>query len=172
MAEIISPIENGQIIKNNVNKTESTSSNNNLGKDAFLQLLVCQMQNQDPLEPQDNSEYIAQLATFTQLETLQNIEGAIGNSQAMNLSGKFVDVTTVLSNGKTAVVSGYVDYVTINDNKAYVVIEGKSYLADKITTVYDDAFLEKIINEDINGDSESEKEENEAATGDNDNTDN
>ena len=45
-----------------------------IGKDAFLSLLVTQLQNQDPLEPQDNSEFLAQLAQFTSLESLQQIK--------------------------------------------------------------------------------------------------
>lgn len=45
-----------------------------IGKDAFLSLLVTQLQHQDPLQPQDNSEFIAQLAQFTSLESLQQIK--------------------------------------------------------------------------------------------------
>lgn len=146
MADLISPIENGQVVKTANTTEKSTNSNSSLGKDAFMQLLVCQMQNQDPLDPQDNSEYIAQLATFSQLESLQNIEGAITNSQALTLSGKYVDVSSTNSNGTTSVVSGFIDYVTMKDDKAYVVIEGKSYDASRITTVYDDEFIADALN--------------------------
>ena len=48
-----------------------------LGRDAFLRLLVTQMQHQDPLEPQANGEFLAQLAQFTSLESLQDIRGDI-----------------------------------------------------------------------------------------------
>ena len=51
----------------------ASSSNSALGKDAFLQLLVKQMQYQDPLDPQDNSEYLAQLAQFSALEQMTNV---------------------------------------------------------------------------------------------------
>jgi len=47
--------------------------NNELGRDAFLQLLVLQMQNQDPLEPVDNTEMIAQLAQFSALEQMTEL---------------------------------------------------------------------------------------------------
>lgn len=145
MADLISSIENGQIIKNTTNNNVSNKPGGELGKDAFLQLLVCQMQNQDPLNPADNSEYIAQLTTFSQLESLQNIESAITNSQAVNMTGKFVDVVTTSSNGKTEVISGYVDYVCVQDGKTYVCIEGKSYLAENVSTVYDTEFLKDIL---------------------------
>lgn len=50
------------------NYTSSTSGNNTLGEDDFLTLLVAQLENQDPLDPQDNTEFIAQLAQFSSLE--------------------------------------------------------------------------------------------------------
>jgi flagellar hook assembly protein FlgD len=53
---------------------EVTKKDDDLGKDAFLQLLVTQLQNQDPLDPQDNGEFLAQLAQFTSLESLQQIK--------------------------------------------------------------------------------------------------
>ena len=44
-----------------------------LGKDAFLELLVTQLQNQDPLNPMDDKEFIAQLAQFSSLEQMSNV---------------------------------------------------------------------------------------------------
>jgi flagellar basal-body rod modification protein FlgD len=45
-----------------------------LGRDAFLKLLVTQLQNQDPLEPQADTAFLAQLAQFSSLENLQEIK--------------------------------------------------------------------------------------------------
>jgi flagellar basal-body rod modification protein FlgD len=53
---------------------EKTEKKDELGKDAFLRLLVTQLQHQDPLDPQDNQEFLAQLAQFTSLESLQEIK--------------------------------------------------------------------------------------------------
>lgn len=57
--------------------TGATSSpktgENSLGQDAFLKLLVTQLQHQDPTNPMDNSQFIAQLATFSSLEKLSTI---------------------------------------------------------------------------------------------------
>jgi flagellar basal-body rod modification protein FlgD len=48
--------------------TETSSGNNTLGEADFLTLLVAQLEHQDPLEPQDNTEFVAQLAQFSSLE--------------------------------------------------------------------------------------------------------
>ena len=54
-------------------QTKEVKKNDDLGKDAFLQLLVTQLKNQDPLDPQDNGEYIAELAQFSSLEQMTNV---------------------------------------------------------------------------------------------------
>ncbi len=69
----------------NVQKMTATSQGNdsgvgdikNIGKDQFLKLLVAQLQNQDPLSPLKNEEFVAQLATFSSLEQLISINKAV-----------------------------------------------------------------------------------------------
>lgn len=58
-----------------------------LGKDAFLQLLVTQLQHQDPLDPQDNSAFLAQLAQFTSVESLQVIKEDMAALRSLFESG-------------------------------------------------------------------------------------
>jgi flagellar basal-body rod modification protein FlgD len=48
-----------------------------MGRDQFMTLLVTQLRNQDPLEPLDNAQFIAQLATFSSLEKLTSIESLL-----------------------------------------------------------------------------------------------
>lgn len=57
--------------------------NNMLGQDAFLKLLVAQLQNQDPTSPADNTQFIAQLATFSSLEQLTQISAKVSALSTM-----------------------------------------------------------------------------------------
>lgn len=54
--------------------TSAVGRETKLGQDAFMKLLTTQLANQDPLKPQDNGEFIAQLAQFSSLEKLTSIE--------------------------------------------------------------------------------------------------
>jgi flagellar basal-body rod modification protein FlgD len=54
-----------------------TKNSNNVGQDAFMTLLTTQLKNQDPLKPQENGEFLAQLAQFTSLEKLTSIEASM-----------------------------------------------------------------------------------------------
>ena len=57
--------------------TEAKTKVDALGRDAFLSLLVTQLQHQNPLEPQADGEFLAQLAQFSSLEQLQEIKSDI-----------------------------------------------------------------------------------------------
>lgn len=136
--------------------SNSADSGNTLGKDAFLQLLVTQMKYQDPLDPQDNSEYIAQLATFSQLEELQNMSNTVQLSQASSLTGETVIMKTKSSvTGELMYVTGTVDYVAIENSKAYLCINGGRYSIDDLDTVIDADYWEKYKDAIINGGSNS-----------------
>lgn len=60
-------------------KTTTETDNGALGKDAFLQILITQLQNQDPTSPMDDKEFIAQMAQFSSLEQMQNMTTAMEN---------------------------------------------------------------------------------------------
>jgi flagellar basal-body rod modification protein FlgD len=68
-------------------QSETTQKPGTLGKDAFLQLLVTQLQHQDPTKPQDETQFIAQLATFSSLEQLTQIADGVEKLVAALPSG-------------------------------------------------------------------------------------
>ncbi|MBR9805157.1 flagellar biosynthesis protein FlgD, partial [bacterium] len=73
----ISNISNDVLNSISIARTQEESSATNdasaLGKDAFLRLMVAQLQNQDPLNPAENGEFMSQLAQFSSVEGIQNI---------------------------------------------------------------------------------------------------
>ncbi len=73
-----------------------------LGQDSFLKLLVAQMQHQDPLNPQGNEEFIAQLAQFTSLEQLMGVNSSLGDLYAATTSMNNASMTQLLGRSVTA----------------------------------------------------------------------
>lgn len=57
------------------------TKSNDLDKDAFLRLLITQLQNQDPLDPMEDREFIAQMAQFSSLEQMQNLNKTLESTQ-------------------------------------------------------------------------------------------
>lgn len=54
-----------------------TGNKNELGKNEFMELMIAQLKNQNPLEPQNNGEFISQLAQFSSLEEMQSLSGSV-----------------------------------------------------------------------------------------------
>lgn len=148
MSELVQPIKNGAI--DNTTKATSTSTStksktgtSDLGKDAFLQLLVTQMKYQDPLNPSTDTQFVSQLATFSQLEQMQNLSQTTTNSQAFGLVGMDVIVKSEDSSGGITYKSGTVDFITMSGGKAQLSIEGSLYSLDQLSEVIDSTYLIK-----------------------------
>lgn len=142
MADLINGVENGSLVSNN-NITKQNNTNA-LGKDAFLQLLSTQMRYQDPLNPNTDTQFVAQLATFSQLEQLQNLNKTNTNTQAFSLVGKTVIMKGNDSLGNTNYVSGKVDFTTMSNGEAYLSINGNLFPASNLDTVLDEDFVKSL----------------------------
>ncbi len=139
---LIQPVKDGKIENTAIESTKKdTKGTSELGKDAFLQLLVAQMKYQDPLNPTSDTQYIAQLAQFSQLEQLQNLSATNENSQMLSLVGKEVCVSVENADGTESYKNGKVSGVTISGGKAYLEVDGAIYESDKLVQVYEDGYL-------------------------------
>lgn len=146
---IIAPVDSNGVISNTTNTKNSISSTksstaNSLDKDAFLQLLVAEMQYQDPLEPSSNTDYIAQLATFSQVEEMQNMGDTLQQNHATELVGKQVIMKTQTADGETGYIAGKVDYVVSEEGITYLGINGKEYDVKDLDTVIDSDYWDTI----------------------------
>lgn len=141
----VAQVVDGKIVNNGVSEAEKAASSEpkkttgggSLGKDAFLQLLVAQMKYQDPLAASDNStEYISQLATFSELESMQNLQESSEQQRMQSLVGK----TVVLDvDGKQ--YTGQVDFLQYESGKAKLSVGGTLYSLDDVYQVIDGDYL-------------------------------
>ncbi|NMZ44378.1 flagellar hook assembly protein FlgD [Pseudomonas oryzihabitans] len=90
--------------KYSVNKTSATGDSSGsetkkssqLGKDEFLKLMVAQMNNQNPLEPQGNGEFIAQLAQFSTVEGITNLNTSVSSILSGSQSSQALQASTLV----------------------------------------------------------------------------
>jgi flagellar basal-body rod modification protein FlgD len=109
--------------------TTTSASKTALGKDDFLKLLVGQLQHQDPMQPADDTQFIGQMAQFSQLEQESNTAKSTGDmanqlsrTGALGLIGRTVTYTDADGAAQTGTVS-QVDVGT--DGKASLTVDGK-----------------------------------------------
>ena len=121
------PVSYGNAIDGSVTQVEQ----NPLSKDAFLRLLITQLRYQDPLQPMQDREFIAQMAQFSSLEQMQNLNASLDSlrlmqaaSQAASLIGREV---TLLSPSGTDTITGIVESVTFNLGVPQIVVDGVEY---------------------------------------------
>lgn len=147
---LVAPVVDGKI-----KETESQTSLKNAkekekksttSKDTFLKLLVAEVKNQDPLQPTSNTEWVSQYATFSELETMQNMSASLDVSRASSLVGKTVMIQTTSESGKVSEIQGRVDYITYESGKVYVSVNGSNYSLDDVRNVIDDQYLSAFDN--------------------------
>lgn len=73
----INPADASDVLSKYKLDQQQTKSGNELGKNEFMELMIAQLKNQNPLEPQDNGEFISQLAQFSSLEEMQGLSGSV-----------------------------------------------------------------------------------------------
>jgi flagellar basal-body rod modification protein FlgD len=115
-------------IKTNTDEAAVRLPSKTLGQDDFLQLLVAQLSAQDPLNPQKDTEFIAQMAQFSSLEQTR----AQQVQQATGLIGK----TVTLRDETGAVTTGKVSGINLEQpGKALIVVDGQPYSMDQLVGV-------------------------------------
>ncbi|ANE48962.1 hypothetical protein SY83_16050 [Paenibacillus swuensis] len=120
------------------NKDQDKSS---LGKDDFLKILVTQLQNQDPSQPLQDREFIAQMAQFSSVEQIMNMAGEMkllrqSIGMASGLIGKDIswNVTDPVTGTVTA-RTGLVEGIRLKDGLQYAEAGGEQVSLDRISSI-------------------------------------
>jgi flagellar basal-body rod modification protein FlgD len=114
--------------------TQAISGNRQLGQQEFLKLLITQLTHQDPLSPQDDKEFVAQMAQFSSVEGISNMGSSINRIQAASLVGKTVDASA-LESGLTKPISGVVKGVSFRSDGVHLNINDHDVLLDQVQGV-------------------------------------
>lgn len=137
------------------NQTKTTASNgtdnsqdiseisgeDRMGKEEFLELLVTQLKNQDPLSPMENKEFIAQMAQFSSLEQMQNMNKNMESfirAETLNQGAALVGKTVETINPDTGeTLEGKVERVSFEDDEVYASLDNGSVLnINDITAIH------------------------------------
>lgn len=149
----------------NESKQEKKGTNDVTDANMFLKLMLKQMEQQDPTEPTDNSQWLAQMAQYSSLEAMNNLNASFGDvskqlseltetvnssniiSQTLSLVGKDVTVSVpktdsdgkVIKDDKGKVVydevKGSVDEVSFDNGSGMITVDGKQYSISNITSI-------------------------------------
>ncbi|MGG3889069.1 flagellar hook assembly protein FlgD [Metabacillus fastidiosus] len=133
------------------NKVETRKTgNSSLGKDEFLKILIAQLQNQDPLKPMEDKEFIAQMASFSSLEQMTNLNKTMENfilSQSSNemlryseMIGKKVEWRDIAAGSESTVETGSGIVKSIKRKDGMIVLEldnGKEIMSYAVTKIVD-----------------------------------
>ncbi|MEA1961754.1 MAG: flagellar hook assembly protein FlgD [Bacillota bacterium] len=141
-------------VNNTVNQSVQTNASgtttNSLGKDDFLKLLVTQLKYQDPLEPMKDQEFISQMANFSSLEQMQNLNNGfeqfatkieekilpgISLQQSTGMIGREISYTGSGGEENGEVRSGVVRSVMISENVPYYLVNGERVSMDQVVGV-------------------------------------
>ena len=125
-----------------VNSKNNRTPTSNLGKDDFLQLLTTQLKNQDPMNPMEDMDFIGQMAEFSSLEQMLNLNTSVekintaltnnNTTQAMMFLG--TNVTAEVDDSEEP-ITGTVSMVGFKDNQPYLKVGEYAVALDQVKLV-------------------------------------
>nr|WP_084783527.1 flagellar hook capping FlgD N-terminal domain-containing protein [Paenibacillus sp. FJAT-26967] len=111
-----------------------------LGKDDFLKIMIAQLRNQDPMQPMQDKEFIAQMAQFTSVEQLSNmaaemklLRSSLGFTSS--LIDKNISWIGLNDKGETSTMSGKVESIIIRDGVQYAVVGKREVVLEDVLSI-------------------------------------
>jgi flagellar basal-body rod modification protein FlgD len=135
----------------------STTGTNSVDKDMFLQLLVAQMRNQDPMNPADSSEFLSQTAQFTSLEKMQAVADQTSQLVALQVAfgaSSLVGRTVAYAGPDGALLSGVVSSVRFEATGPVLSVNGEDVHFAEVQSVGDGSTDLTDVPEDIGSEAE------------------
>ena len=127
---------------NNTNGVKSTSSNgwfeeskDQVSVDNFLELMVAQMKNQDFTNPVDDTQYIAQLAQFATMQSMQELNYYSQSNYVISMVGKEVTASKLSVGGKLETVTGVVNKISLVDKQFAVFVGDEMFALNQIMEI-------------------------------------
>ena len=114
--------------------SQNKLNNSAVSVDSFLSLIASQLQNQDMMNPMKDTEFMGQMAQFSNLQMMQAMMAQSSNSLAISMIGKQAEAA-YMDNGKLNVVKGSVESVTLFEGKPMVYIKGQPFSLEEIMVV-------------------------------------
>ncbi|WP_219836663.1 flagellar hook capping FlgD N-terminal domain-containing protein [Paenibacillus sp. R14(2021)] len=126
----------------NVQSAAAKKEDKSLGKDDFLRILVTQLQNQDPMQPLQDKDFIAQMAQFTSVEQLTNMSDQLtmlrqNLGTASSMIGKNIKWYSYSDTGELVPMSGNVDSIVIKDKEQYAQVGNADVKLADIVSIAD-----------------------------------
>lgn len=132
-------IDIAAVTKNNsINNVKSFEQKSMLGKDDFLKILTTQLAHQDPSSPLQDKDFIAQMATFSSLEQMTNLNKAFEKFAGNQMSNHAAIIGKEISwtpDGATAPITGVVKGVSTQDGNYFYIVGNEKVPADYVTEI-------------------------------------
>lgn len=138
----VSPMYTGANVSTKVQKEAKSA----LDIDDFLKLLSSQLSNQDMMNPNSDTEFIAQLAQFSSVQAMDTMAKLSNISQSTDLVGKTVVVAKYDSNNKLFIDQGEVERVIIQEKNPIIFVNGKEYAYANVQEIKDTASSSEVEN--------------------------
>ena len=124
----------------NVKAAAAKPKDDTLGKDDFLKILVTQLKNQNPMEPLQDRDFIAQMAQFSSVEQLMNMATNMTALRqnlglASDLIGKQIAWTETTEAGQNVTMEGVVESIVVRDGEPLAIVGGREVKFGSITAM-------------------------------------
>lgn len=139
-ADSLTSMKNATTMTKAKDKTASTD----MDQDAFLTLMCKQLEYQDPLDPVDNSEFLSQQATFTQVSELQKMNStmstlstSLASQNVLSQASSMIDKTVTMTDpdDSTKTISGKVTSAQFTSDGVTLTVDGKDYSIDLLKSI-------------------------------------